>query len=186
MIVPAQVTECDDKVLGDKMQEWNTIEKSDLDQDDTIFHPDDEIILDPKESLEAPIKRVYSRHASIDSRQASARVLKPKNGLLSNPSKKVSLQSNQEFVDSNLLPSRQIPLPYHPRTTVNLSRFPPAKPPSTQNPPTPVEHHPTLSVPTPQLSNTQSTTHHPFQKSPIVFLSSNPPLRCSTVNPLGH
>jgi hypothetical protein len=168
------------------MQEWNTIEKSDLDQDDTIFHPDDEIILDPKESLEAPIKRVNSPSTSIDDRRVSARVLKPKNGPLSNPSQKVSLPSNPEFVDFNLSHSQQTPLHYHPKTTANLSKSPPAKLQSTQNPPTPVEHHLTLSAPTPQPSNIRPTTHHPFQKSPIVSLSSNLPLKCSTANPLGH
>ena len=52
--------------MGDKMQEWTTVETSQslFDEDDKIFHPDDEIIIDPKESQEAPIKRVKP-HPSV-------------------------------------------------------------------------------------------------------------------------
>ena len=57
IVVPAAMP-CDE----DKTQEWNGVETSvDLfneEEDDNIFHPDDEIIVDPKESMEAPIKRV--------------------------------------------------------------------------------------------------------------------------------
>ena len=48
----------------DKGQEWTPVESSvdsfteEEEEDDNIFHPDDEIIVDPKESMEAPIKRV--------------------------------------------------------------------------------------------------------------------------------
>lgn len=61
MVVPTQVNECDEeKEMQDKLQDWNTIDSSGTlsDDDDKIFHPDDEIILDPKESSEAPIARV--------------------------------------------------------------------------------------------------------------------------------
>lgn len=61
--MPTQVNECnEDKELEDKLDEWNTIDSAAtiFDDDDKIFHPDDEIILDPKESLEAPIARVIS------------------------------------------------------------------------------------------------------------------------------
>jgi hypothetical protein len=57
VVVPAAMP-CEE----DKTNEWNGVETSvDLfneEEDDNIFHPDDEIILDPKESMEAPIKRV--------------------------------------------------------------------------------------------------------------------------------
>jgi hypothetical protein len=37
----------------EKLQEWSTVETSEslFDGDDNIFHPDDEIILDPKDSM---------------------------------------------------------------------------------------------------------------------------------------
>ena len=58
-MVPASAVPCEEKA-----HQWNGMDTSaDLfnkDKDDTIFHPDDEIILDPKESMEAPIKRVRS------------------------------------------------------------------------------------------------------------------------------
>lgn len=60
-VVPTQVNECDeDKEMEDKLQDWSTIDSlaTIFDDDDKIFHPDDEIILDPKESSEAPIARV--------------------------------------------------------------------------------------------------------------------------------
>ena len=43
--------------MDEKLEEWNTSE-SVYSEDNNIFHPDDEIIVDPKESLEASIKRV--------------------------------------------------------------------------------------------------------------------------------
>ena len=60
-LVPAANSSDEDKSQGDKYQDWSTVETSEslFDEDDSIFHPDDEIILDPKESLEAPIKRVH-------------------------------------------------------------------------------------------------------------------------------
>jgi hypothetical protein len=60
-LVPQANQSDEDKSLGDKIQDWNTVETSEslFDEDDSIFHPDDEIILDPKESMEAPIKRVH-------------------------------------------------------------------------------------------------------------------------------
>ena len=67
-LVPTQVNECDeDKELEDKLQEWNTIDApaTIFDDNDKIFHPDDEIILDPKESSEAPIARVLPRHCEL-------------------------------------------------------------------------------------------------------------------------
>jgi hypothetical protein len=59
-VVPQANSSDEDKSLGDKMQDWSTVETSEslYDEDDSIFHPDDEIIVDPKESMEAPIKRV--------------------------------------------------------------------------------------------------------------------------------
>jgi len=61
VVVPAAMP-CESE---DKTQEWNGVEPSvdsfnDESEDDNIFHPDDEIIVDPKESMEAPIKRVIS------------------------------------------------------------------------------------------------------------------------------
>ena len=54
-VVPSQVIQCDAEE-----KEWSSpAEESPVDEEDNIFHPDDEIILDPKESLEAPIKRVH-------------------------------------------------------------------------------------------------------------------------------
>jgi hypothetical protein len=57
----------EDKSLGDQIQDWSTVETSDslFDEYDSIFHPDDEIILDPKESMEAPIKRVPPKKNSL-------------------------------------------------------------------------------------------------------------------------
>lgn len=81
-IVPSQVTECDeDRDLEDKLQEWNTIDSAAtiFEDDDRIFHPDDEIILDPKESSEAPIARVIPCEYELTEgkhRNASTRVAK--------------------------------------------------------------------------------------------------------------
>ena len=61
MSVPSQAIQCEeDKALNESLEEWDTVETSDslFDEDDTIFHPDDEIIEDPKESSEVLIKRV--------------------------------------------------------------------------------------------------------------------------------
>jgi hypothetical protein len=60
-VVPSQ-TNCEDKPLGDKLNDWTTVESpksicEESDGDDKIFHPDDEIILDTRESL--PLKRVH-------------------------------------------------------------------------------------------------------------------------------
>ena len=60
VVVPATTMPCEE----DKTQEWTTVESSsdsfneEEEDDNNIFHPDDEIIVDPKESMEAPIKRV--------------------------------------------------------------------------------------------------------------------------------
>jgi hypothetical protein len=72
MVVPTQVNESDeDKEMQETLQDWNTIDSSAtlFDDDDKIFHPDDEIILDPKESSEAPIARVKSLPVVADDRQ---------------------------------------------------------------------------------------------------------------------
>jgi hypothetical protein len=52
------------KALNDKLREWNNIDmpQASLEDEDCIFHPDDEIILDPKESMESPIQRVFLTH----------------------------------------------------------------------------------------------------------------------------
>jgi hypothetical protein len=187
IIVPAQVTDFDDKMSGDKIQEWNTIEKSDFEQDDNnIFHPDDEIILDPKESLEAPIKRVLSHFARTDDRQVSERVHQPKNGPSPNLSQNPSHPSNKDYLAFNLSHFPQIPTPHNPKTTDSLTKIPSAKLPLTRNPHILVERHLTPSAPMPQSSNTLHTIQHPFQKSPIVFHSWNRPRKCSIVNPHGH
>ena len=45
--------------MDEKLEEWN-VSESVYSENTNIFHPDDEIIVDPKESLEASIKRVVS------------------------------------------------------------------------------------------------------------------------------
>jgi hypothetical protein len=47
-------------IVPSQSEEWSTVDRDDTfeEEEDNIFHPDDEIILDPKESMEAPIKRV--------------------------------------------------------------------------------------------------------------------------------
>jgi hypothetical protein len=57
MTVRPQGIQCEEKGLEEKLDEWNTSESA-YSEDNNIFHPDDEIIVDPKESLEASIKRV--------------------------------------------------------------------------------------------------------------------------------
>jgi len=67
-VVPASQAVCEEeKGLTEKLSEWNTVETSEalFDEDDNIFHPDDEIIVDPKESLE-PIKRVLPLSYGVD------------------------------------------------------------------------------------------------------------------------
>jgi hypothetical protein len=81
-VVPQANSSDEDKSLGDKIQDWSTVETSEslYDEDDSIFHPDDEIIVDPKESMEAPIKRVCITE-SFDSRRVLVHVHQDKNGL---------------------------------------------------------------------------------------------------------
>jgi hypothetical protein len=57
-VVPTQVVQCEEEK---GLNEWTTVETppESPDEDDNIFHPDDEIIVDPKESMEAPIRRVF-------------------------------------------------------------------------------------------------------------------------------
>jgi len=64
--------------LDEKLEEWNTSE-SVYSEDNNIFHPDDEIIVDPKESMEASIKRVFPLFSSLTIREVS--VLEHQNGL---------------------------------------------------------------------------------------------------------
>ena len=78
MTVRPQGIQCEGKDLEEKLEEWNTSE-SVYSEDNNIFHPDDEIIVDPKESLEASIKRVSPVFSSLTVREVS--VLKQQNGL---------------------------------------------------------------------------------------------------------
>ena len=56
--VPSSKTlECDEE---SKESEWSTIEHPVFEEEDTIFHPDDEIIIDTKDPSDPPIKRVIS------------------------------------------------------------------------------------------------------------------------------
>jgi hypothetical protein len=56
LVPPAKTLECDEDV---KESEWSTIEHPVFEEEDSIFHPDDEIIVDPKDPLDQPIKRVH-------------------------------------------------------------------------------------------------------------------------------
>ena len=78
MIVRSQGIQCEEKGLDEKLEGWNTSE-SVYSDDNNIFHPDDEIIVDPKESIEASIKRVSPVFFSLTVREVS--VQKHQNGL---------------------------------------------------------------------------------------------------------
>jgi hypothetical protein len=81
--VPSQTIQCEEE-RG--LSDWTTVETP-LEspyEDDNIFNPDDEIILDPKESMEAPIKRVYIPFILwVNFRRVLVRVLQ--NGHFPNP-----------------------------------------------------------------------------------------------------
>jgi hypothetical protein len=56
LVQSSKTLECDEDA---KDSEWSTIEHPLFEEEDTIFHPDDEIIVDTKDPLDTPIKRVF-------------------------------------------------------------------------------------------------------------------------------
>lgn len=130
VVVPAATMPCEE----DKTQEWTNVESSsdsfneEEEDDNNIFHPDDEIIVDPKESMEAPIKRVSTppkdgviiivgeyRNTSTNSRLAGKRY-HPQNRSSHRPTIPTN---NPTSVPST--PTRQT----RPSTTQNLNRLRP-------------------------------------------------------------
>lgn len=157
-LVPSHPVPCEEgKALNDKLQEWNNIDtpQTSLDDgnDDCIFHPDDEIILDPKESIETPIQRVIPSCPLSNFRQVSGAVHLDKSGL-------VPIQRRRTYPLSTRGPAKYNHGPRNPNRTDNPSEYQRAT--QLTKIPFPLVYHLTLSAQI-HLTNTRLSIH-PFSQ----------------------